>query len=167
MASVREFLTRFRPASAPGRAAPGGVPADRSAELRAELEPPLAQLDQAEAEARAVRERAEAAAAAHLRDVQQWADAVVAAAHKEAGRVRARTARQVLRTAEAEAQALLADAEREAAAVRERARSRMPPLADRVVTRVLADAASEETPTPEPPERRSAPDGGNSPGSGR
>jgi hypothetical protein len=137
----RDFLTRFRPAAAPGRAAPSGVPADRSAELRAELAPPLALLEQAEVEARALRERAEAAAAARRRSAERQAKAIVAASRAEAARVRERAAEQALRAAEGEAAALLAEAEREAADVRDRARSRTPALADRVLALVRADLA--------------------------
>ncbi|KUO19290.1 hypothetical protein [Streptomyces dysideae] len=82
----------FRPAASPGRAAPSGVPADRSAELRAELAPPLALLEQAEAEARTVGERAAAAAASRRQEAERQAEAIVAEAREEARRVRARTA---------------------------------------------------------------------------
>ena len=37
MATLRDYVRRFRPAGAPGAAAPAGVPADRGAELDAEL----------------------------------------------------------------------------------------------------------------------------------
>jgi hypothetical protein len=45
-----DFLNRFRPAGAPGAASRIGVPADRAAELSAELEPVLAMLAATEAE---------------------------------------------------------------------------------------------------------------------
>ncbi|WP_189786532.1 hypothetical protein [Streptomyces capitiformicae] len=137
MTGFRDFLTRFRPAASPGRAAPGGVPADRSAELRAELAPPLALLEQAEAEARAIRERADVAAASRRREAARQAEEIVAEARAEADRVRERAADQVLRAAEDEATALLDEAEREAVAVRDRAGSRTPALAARVVALVL------------------------------
>ncbi|MFF5313297.1 hypothetical protein [Streptomyces massasporeus] len=148
MTGFRDFLARFRPAVSPGRAAPGGVPADRSAELRAELTPPLALLEQAEAEARTVRERAAAAAASDLREAERQAEVIVAEAREEAGEVRARTAEQVLRAAQDEAAALLAEAAREAVAVRDRARSLTPALADRVVALVLEDIAAQQASPP-------------------
>ena len=144
MTGFRDFLTRFRPAASPGRAAPSGVPADRSAELRAELAPPLALLQKAEAEARAVGEQADAAAASRRREAERQAEEMVAAARAEARRVQARTAEQVLRAAEGQAAALLAEAEREAVAVRDRARSRTPELADRVLALVLEDLEAEQ-----------------------
>ncbi|WP_405522559.1 hypothetical protein OG426_05040 [Streptomyces canus] len=150
MTGFRDFLTRFRPAASPGRAAPGGVPADRSAELRAELTPPLALLEQAEAEARSVREQADASATARRREAEGQAETIVAAAHEEARQVRARTAEQVLREAEGEAEALLAEAEREATVVRDRARSRTPALVDRVLALVLRDLTADEASTVPP-----------------
>ncbi|WP_406411450.1 hypothetical protein [Streptomyces sp. NBC_01614] len=146
MTGFRDFLTRFRPAASPGRAAPSGVPADRSAELRAELAPPLALLEQVESEARSVRDRAEAAAAARRRDAEQQAEEIVAEAQEEAGRVRARTAEQMERAAETEAAELLAEASREAVAVRERASCRTPALADRVLALVVEGLSAEESP---------------------
>ncbi|CAL9657001.1 hypothetical protein SUDANB105_06843 [Streptomyces sp. enrichment culture] len=164
MTGFRDFLTRFRPTASPGRAAPGGVPADRSAELRAELGPSLGLLEQAEAEARAVRRQADAAAASRRREAERQAEEIVAEAREEAERVRARTAERVLRAAEGKAAALLAGSEREAVVVRDRARSRMPAFADRVVARVLEDLAAEQvspaTPEEQGPSGRRPRDGG-------
>lgn len=145
MTGFRDFLTRFRPAASPGRAAPTGVPADRSAELRAELAPPLSLFERTEAEARSVREQAAETAASRRREAERQAEAVVAKAREEARRVRARAAEQVLRTAESRAAALLAEADREAAAVQDRAGDRMPGLVDRAVALVLEDLATEQT----------------------
>ncbi|MFJ1709912.1 hypothetical protein [Kitasatospora sp. NPDC088346] len=50
MVTFRDFLARFRPTGAPGASATG-VPADRAAELTAELGPSLAELTQAQEEA--------------------------------------------------------------------------------------------------------------------
>ncbi|MFC5957222.1 hypothetical protein ACFP51_22920 [Streptomyces pratens] len=166
MTGFRDFLTRFRPAASPGRAAPGGVPADRSAELRAELTPPLALLEQTEAEARSIRERADAAAASRRREAEGQAETIVAAAHEEARQVRARTAEQVLRAADGEAAALLAEAEREAVAVHGRARSRAPALVDRVLALVLEDLAADEASTVLPGEGHRAQDPGRPRGGG-
>ncbi|MGW2613484.1 hypothetical protein [Streptomyces sp. NPDC001500] len=166
MTGFRDFLTRFRPAASPGRAAPSGVPADRSAELRAELAPPLALLEQTEAEARSIRERAAAAAASRRREAEVRAGTIVAAAHEEARQVRARTAEQVLRAADGEAAALLAEAEREAVAVRDRAGSRTPALVDRVLALVLEDLAADEASAGPPGKGHRAKDPGRPPGGG-
>ena len=50
MVRVREVLHSFRPAGAPGAAGAVGVPADRGADLAAELEPEFAQLASTERE---------------------------------------------------------------------------------------------------------------------
>jgi hypothetical protein len=61
MPRVRDLLYRFRPEGAPGAAAAAGVPADRAAELTAELEPLIAA-----AEAHTASERAAATDEAQL-----------------------------------------------------------------------------------------------------
>ncbi|GAU69799.1 hypothetical protein SSP35_14_01330 [Streptomyces sp. NBRC 110611] len=136
MAGFREFLMRFRPVGLPGRAASAGVPADRSAELAAELAPPLSLLEQAEAEARGVRERAVRVTEERRRSAEREADEIVERARARAHAVRAETADRIRRAAEAEAAALLASAECEAAAVRRRAEARMPALLERVTALV-------------------------------
>ncbi|MEU8865711.1 hypothetical protein [Streptomyces umbrinus] len=146
MAGFRDFLTRFRPAATPGRAAPGGVPADRSAVFAAELVPPLALLDQAEAEARSIRERAARAAEEKRREAEARAEQIVAAAHADARLVRAESADRTVHEAETEAADLRDRAIHEVAAVRERATARMPLLIDRVA----ALTAEELTPLREP-----------------
>ncbi|MFF4603216.1 hypothetical protein ACFY12_10770 [Streptomyces sp. NPDC001339] len=139
MAGFRDFLMRFRLAGPPGRAAPGGVPADRSAELSAELEPPLSLLEQAEAEARAVREQAALTAEERRRGAEREAEEIVAQARARAEGVRAESADRVRRAAEAESAELLASAEREVCAVRRQAEARMPELVDRVSALVRAE----------------------------
>ncbi|WP_340375275.1 hypothetical protein U5640_09070 [Streptomyces sp. SS7] len=148
MTGFRDFLTRFRPVASPGRAAPGGVPADRSAELRAELLPPLTLLEQAEAEARSVRERADAAAAARRQEAEVLAAGIVAGAHEKARRARGRAAGLSLRAARSEAAELLAAADREAVAVRTRAGSRTPALTERALALVLHDITEQREPPP-------------------
>ncbi|MFE7896869.1 hypothetical protein ACFU3E_04860 [Streptomyces sp. NPDC057424] len=132
MAGFRDFLMRFRPAGSPGRAAPGGVPSDRSAQLSAELQPPLALLEQAEAEARTVRERAARRAEQLRTEAAHQAEEIIAQARTRARDVRAEAADRVRRAAETEAAELLTAAERDAAGVRHRAGTRMPALVDRV-----------------------------------
>jgi len=153
----RDFLTRFRPAASPGRAAPTGVPADRAAELSAELAPPLALFERTQAEARSVREQAAEASASRRHEAERQAEALVAAARHEARGVRTRTAEQVLRAAESRAVSLLAEADREAAALHGRARDRMPVLAGRAVALVLEDLGAQGH---RPPDREDHEEGG-------
>ncbi|MGR3939027.1 hypothetical protein [Streptomyces sp. BRA346] len=139
MAGLRDFLLRFRPVGSPGRAAPGGVPADRTAELTAELDPPLSLLEEAEAEARHIRDGAAREAAERRRAAERRAQEIVKSAQDRAREVRATNAARVRRDAETEAAELLATAQREAAAVRRRAEERMPRLLDRVAHLVAKD----------------------------
>lgn len=83
----REFLDRFRPVAAPGAAAPRGVPADRTAELTAELSPVLARLDKVQDDIERMRE-ATARQAETIRETgRREAAAIVERARLEAGRV--------------------------------------------------------------------------------
>ncbi|MFI0821277.1 hypothetical protein ACH4TX_37540 [Streptomyces sp. NPDC021098] len=147
MAGLRDFLLRFRPVGSPGRAAPGGVPADRTVELTAELEPPLALLEGAGEEARRIREDAAREAAERRSAAEHRAQEVVERARDRARAVRAASAARVRREAETEAAELFARAEREATAVRRRAEERMPPLLDRVARLVAEDMGAPPIPT--------------------
>ena len=105
MPQLSDFLHRFRQAGAPGAASMAGVPADRSAELAAELRPVLALLDGTQEQCAQV-----------VAQARQEAGRIVARARQEAGRIaadggnRAETAR-----GEAAAQ-LLGNARAQAAA---------------------------------------------------
>lgn len=134
MPQLGDFLSRFRPAGAPGAASRVGVPADRAAELADELGPVLALLDDTQAEcARKVaeaRQEAERIAAA----ARAEADRIIADAAGRAETARAQAAAQVLDAARTDGAA----AERAAA---ERARERPRPSEDDV--RALIQAAIE------------------------
>ncbi|MFF4948791.1 hypothetical protein [Streptomyces chattanoogensis] len=156
MAGFRDFLMRFRPAGAPGRAAPGGVPVDRSVELSAELEPSLSLLEQAEAEARAVKQQAARTAEERRLGAEREAEEIVARARARARDVRAQSADRVRRAAEAEAEELLASAEREVVEVRRRAKARMPGLVDRVSAVVWEELVDSSAATPRAPGASSA-----------
>lgn len=116
MPQLGDFLSRFRPAGAPGAASRAGVPADRMAELSAELEPVLAMLAQTDAtctrlvaqareEAGQIADAARAQAAAIAADGRdrarsargEAADEVLAAARAEAERTERTAAEQALR----------------------------------------------------------------------
>lgn len=139
MAGLRNVLLRFRPVGSPGRAAPGGVPAERTAELTAELEPPLTLLEGTEDEARRIREGAAREATEKRRAAERRAREIVEPARSRARETRATSTARVRHEAEAEAAELLAGAEREAAAVRRRAGEHTPRLLDRVARLVAED----------------------------
>jgi hypothetical protein len=158
MARARDFLERFRPSGTPGAAARPGVPADRLAERSAELEPLLALLAEAEAEAAQIRAVALRDADLRRREGQDRARAVLAAGRRQVVADRAEIVAQALRQSAAEAAAVRAAAEAEAEAIRTRVKQRLPALVDRIMREVRSDLAAiisahqEERPaTEEPP----------------
>ncbi|MFH9348055.1 hypothetical protein [Kitasatospora sp. NPDC017646] len=139
MVTFWDFLARFRPTGAPGASATG-VPADRAAELAAELGPSLAELTQAQEEAAAIRAAAAQEAENMRRMAAQRAEEIVAEARDQAPQVRAEAASAVRRPAEAEAGRLLAAADRAVTDVRRRITERMPALVDRAAAQALPQA---------------------------
>lgn len=132
MADLRDFLARFRPAGAPG-AARAGVPADRSAELEAELGPVLALLAGTEAECGRLIEQARRDAARVTDQARAEAAAISAAAGRRAAAAREQAGRQAVAAARDEAAMAAQDAERQAARIREIAAQRMPALVGQAV----------------------------------
>ena len=141
MTQARDFLDRFRPAGAPGPAARAGVPADRAAELAAEVEPVLALLDDTQAECDQIIEWA-----------RQEADRIAAEAHAELARigqeaarnaraVRDEAAAEVLAQASAEVQKTTAEAGQQALRIGRLARRRLPGLVAVAVGTVRAGPA--------------------------
>lgn len=132
MPGLHDYLDRFRSASAPG-AGRTGVPADRSAELEAELTAVLALLDGVHAQcagivAQACRDAGQIVAAA-----REEAAAVTADADRRARAARDEAAREVLAAARAEAAGIAARAGQQASRVRDRAGERIPALASKAV----------------------------------
>ncbi|MGK4585292.1 hypothetical protein [Kitasatospora sp. HPMI-4] len=142
---VRDFLARFRPTGTPGAAATG-VPADRAAELAAELGPSLNQLTQAQNEAATIRADAADRAEQVRREAAEQAAELIAQARAGAPKVREEAGAAVRRSVEAEVARLLDAAERSAEQVRRRARERMPALVDRIAAEAFR-----------PPEERGRP----------
>lgn len=141
MPRSRDFLERFRPAGTPGAAAKTGVPADRVAELSAELEPVLALLADAERQADAIRAEAQRESERVRRRADEHARVLVATARRDAEAERSDAAARVTKRAETETAETLAAAERDAAEVRRRGAELMPAYVDQVVAAVRAAAA--------------------------
>jgi hypothetical protein len=141
VARIERILERLRPAGAPGTAAASGVPADRVAELAAELDPVLARLDPVQARCERIRSEAVVEADRRRRAGTDRARQVLAEARRAADAERAAAAGAVEREVAAAAAAGRLAAERDAVAVRELAATRLAPLVDRVVAaaRALAD----------------------------
>ena len=137
MTRVERILERLKPAGAPGTAAPAGVPADRVAELAAELEPVLARLDAVQAQCDRIRTDAVEEADRRRRFAVERARQVVKEGRRAAETERSAAAAAVEHQVTAETATARAAAERSAAAVRELGRTRTPELVDRVTAMVL------------------------------
>jgi hypothetical protein len=136
MTRVERILERLRPAGAPGTAAPAGVPADRVAELAAELEPVLARLDGVQAQCDRIRTDAAEEADRRRRIAVERARQVVKEGWRAAEAERSAAAAAVEHQVAAEAATARAAGERSAAAVRELGRTRTLELVDRVTAMV-------------------------------
>jgi hypothetical protein len=147
MPQGRGFLERFRPVGTPGAAAARGVPADRVAELAAELAPVFDLLEPTQKQSVAIRAQADDEADRHRAAALEGAAAKVGAARRHAESERAATAAGLARAADVEAEQILAAARRDADAVREAAARRLPDLAAAarsVMAARLADLVSGE-----------------------
>lgn len=142
MAGIRDLLSRFRPAGAPGPAGAAGVPVDRRQALAAELAPVFAALAPVEAECERLRDGARRAAAAREAAAAEQARVMVAQARNEAPAQRAAAAAAVQEAAAAELAQLEANAAAEAEEVRRQTAQRLPGLVAQVVARVRADLAA-------------------------
>jgi len=150
---LRDFLSRFRPAGAPG-AGRAAVPADRRRELESELGPVLDLLDGPGAECAAMLAAARQDADQIIAAARAEADAIMSAAEQRAGASVAALVREQVAAARTEAAAIAAAGTAEAAAIRDRALPRVPLLAGRAVAlvRELAEGES-EPPGARPPGR--------------
>jgi hypothetical protein len=144
MPTVRELLNRFRPAGAPGRAGRAGVPADRAAELSAELAPVFQALAATTAEAAALRSAAATEAAARGVSAAREAQETVAEAHRIASAQRAAAFGVAQADADAETAKLLEEGRRAAGDIHERAERRLPALVDSVVATALREVGLEK-----------------------
>ncbi|MEE1769111.1 hypothetical protein PUR34_13370 [Streptomyces sp. JV185] len=142
MAAFRDFLMRFRPAGSPGPAVTTGVPADRSADLVAELDPVLSCLGPAETEAQQIREAAAQQAEQKRRATADKAEEIVSLARIRAREVRTESAAHTYGLAKAEAAECLAESEREAALLKRRAQQRMALLVERALADIGQTGAS-------------------------
>ena len=136
MVRVRDVLHSFRPAGAPGAAGAAGVPADRGADLAAELEPVFAQLAGTERECAGIAARAgQAAAKVRAREAER-ARGTIAAARERMDAERAAAVAQMRPNALAKSTAAAVAAEREAAEIRRHAVERMGSYVDLIVVSV-------------------------------
>jgi ABC-type nitrate/sulfonate/bicarbonate transport system substrate-binding protein len=138
MATLRDFVRRFRPAGTPGAAAPAGVPADRVSERAAELGPVFDALQDTVSETEAVVAGARREAERRRMAAAQRVAELLADAQQEADAARASAAAAAIAVAAGEQEDLLDQAHRDAAEIRSRASEQLPILVDRVVAAVKA-----------------------------
>lgn len=136
MPRSRDLLQRFRLAGTPGAASVAGVPADRVAEVSAELEPVLILLSDVQEQARQIRAAGRDEADRRRHDAREQARALVSAAQREADAIRAEAAAEVRRRAAADTAAVLSAADRDADRIRRQVAERLPGYVDRVVRAV-------------------------------
>lgn len=141
MPQGRAFLERFRPVGTPGAAAARGVPADRVAELAAELAPVFELLAATQERGDRIRAKADAEAERRRVEALSAAEAEVGAARRHAESERAATAAGLARAADVEAEQILAAAHLDADAVRQAAGRRLPDLAAAVRSVMVARLA--------------------------
>jgi hypothetical protein len=146
--AVRDLLERFRPAGAPGAAAPAGIPADRNRQLQDELGQVLALLSDTEAECDAIRRAASERADRVRRDAATRAAATSAAAREQADAARAEAAARQRRRNEARAAEELRDAQHRARDVMARVSQRRPALVARVVDGLRSDLLEDSIESP-------------------
>jgi vacuolar-type H+-ATPase subunit H len=132
---MRDFLSRFRPAGAPG-AGRAAVPADRRRQLESELGPVLMLLDGPSAECSGVVAAAQRDAEQIVHLARTEADRIRSAAQQRASASVAELVQRAVATARAEATAIATGGAAEAAAITERAGQRLPLLTDRAVALV-------------------------------
>jgi cell division septum initiation protein DivIVA len=140
---MRDFLSRFRPAGAPG-AGRAAVPADRRRERESELGPVLMLLDGPSAECSAIVAAAQRDAAEILDAARAEADRIRSAARQRATASVDEHVQAAVAAARTEAAQITAAGAAAAAAVAQRARLRLPSLANRAVglVRDLGDDGS-------------------------
>ncbi|HZP51330.1 hypothetical protein [Actinocrinis sp.] len=152
MVDVRGILRRFKPAGAPGAAIGAAVPADRTAEHDAELQPLFASLEDAEAEAHQLRARAAAEAADIRQEARRRAESIVEEAAERATLEQEKAERQARTAAEQSSAALLDQARSHAESLRVHAEPRVQEYVDRFVGEV-ADTLLGTSSRVQPPAR--------------
>lgn len=150
MPNVRDILSRFRPAGAPG-ASRAAVPVDRRRQLESELSPVLVLLDGPSAECAGVIAAAERDAEHIVGAARGEAARIVSDARQRAAARAAELVQEAMAAARTQASAITAAGAAEAAAIAERAGLRLPALADRAVASVRDLGRSGGVTRAEPP----------------
>jgi hypothetical protein len=102
-----DFLSRFKPTTAPGSASQAGVPADRAAQLAAELEPVLGTLARTRERCASISADGEQEAARIARQAADRVAAITSEGAEQAAAARDAAAQRVVSAAQAQAAAEL------------------------------------------------------------
>lgn len=105
-----DFLSRFKPAAAPGSASRAGVPADRAAQLAEELSPVLEMLARTRERCAAITADSEKEAARVMRRAADRAAAITVEGSQRAAAARDAAVREIVAAAQAQAAAELSAA---------------------------------------------------------
>lgn len=128
MPQLRDFLSRFRPAGAPGAAARARAPVDRVRELEAEVVPVLALLGGTQAECERIAGEARRDADGIVATARAQAAAIRADGDRRARAARDEAARRLTDEAAADTAAIVATARARADRIAEMAGERMPAM---------------------------------------
>jgi hypothetical protein len=139
MPGLRDLLSRFRAAGAPGAPGAAGMPVDSRAAVTAELEPVFAALAGTTAECQRVRAAGAAEAQRCLDEARERAAATVTQALSAAGAVRATETARMRERAETDVAAIDADSRKAAEEITRRAAEQLPALVHEVVEQVRRD----------------------------
>jgi vacuolar-type H+-ATPase subunit H len=141
MPGLRDLLSRFRAAGAPGAPGAAGVPVDLRAGVTAELEPVFAALAATTAECARLRAGGATEAQRRVDDARRRAAAMIAQAEDTAQAARATEAARVRGRARAGLAAIEEESRAEAEEIARRAAERLPGEVHEVVRRVRRDIA--------------------------
>lgn len=136
MPRVRDLLYRFRPSGTPGAATAAGVPADRTVEAAAELEPVFAQLAETERQCAEIMARGRADADAIRARDSETARSILATGRALVPAERATAAARARDLGRAESRATLVAGQREVEQVHVQVEESLPEYVERVVASV-------------------------------
>jgi cell division septum initiation protein DivIVA len=136
--TLADILHRLRRHGVPGPPRSAGVPADRTAELEAELAPVFNVLEGTTTRARQIREQADRDAAGIMDRARQASDEIVAEARAQVASARARATAAGLDQAEQARRRILAAGRSEAQRIDRAAAEHVPAWADALVAHILA-----------------------------
>ncbi|MEU8233254.1 hypothetical protein AB0C12_27045 [Actinoplanes sp. NPDC048967] len=139
MPGLRDLLSRFRAAGAPGAPGAAGMPVDPRAAVTAELEPVFAALAETTAEGQRLRAAGAAEAQRCLDEARERAAGTVTQARGAAEAARATETARLRERAETDVAAIEAESRTAAEQITRRAAEQLPVLVNEVVDQVRRD----------------------------